>query len=145
MKIYWKPFTAEEEAILVNAIADAEKGTSAEIRVHADRYCKSDPVNKAVNIFKKLEMDKTEARNGVLIYISIEDKKFAIIGDKGINELVPPGFWESTRDLMLNEIKLNHVVAGIKKGIEEAGKQLAVFFPWESGDKNELSNDISYG
>lgn len=143
--MFWKPFTLEQEAEIVEAIGLAEKKTSAELRVHADRYCKSDPINKAANVFKRLKMNRTEDKNGVLIYISIEDKKFAIIGDAGINELVPENFWESTRDEMLVEFKRDNMVGGIKKGIEEAAEQLAKHFPYKANDKNELSNDISYG
>lgn len=145
MELFWKPFTADEEARLVAAIAEAEKRTSAEIRVHADRYCKSDAVNKAANLFKKLKMNETDDKNGVLIYISIEDRKFAIIGDSGINEKVPADFWQSTRDDMLSEIKNNNLVAGIIKGIDEAAEQLAKYFPPDGSDNNQLSNEISYG
>lgn len=145
MELFWKPFSAEEEAQLVAAISEAEKITSAEIRVHADRYCKNDAVNKAANLFRKLKMNETEEKNGVLIYISMEDRKFAILGDSGINEKVPENFWQSTRDDMLSEIKQHNVVAGIIKGIEEAAEQLAKYFPSGNSNHNELSNEISYG
>ena len=143
--MFWKPFNPEQEAEIVKAISLAEKQTSAELRVHADRYCKGDPVNKAANVFKRLKMNRTEERNGVLIYISVLDHKFAIIGDAGINDKVLPDFWETTRDKMLLEFKKGNLVEGIIKGIEEAAIQLAKHFPLKSDDKNELSNDISYG
>jgi uncharacterized membrane protein len=143
--MFWKPFTPEQEAEIVEAIGFAEKRTSAELRVHADKYCKSDAGNKAANVFKQLKMNRTEDRNGVLIYISVLDRKFSIIGDAGINEKVPADFWQSTRDKMLVKFKNDELVAGIKQGIEEAAEQLAIHFPYKSNDKNELSNDISYG
>ena len=143
--MFLKPFTPEQEAEIVEAIGFAEKRTSAELRVHADKYCKSDAGNKAANVFKQLKMNRTEERNGVLIYISVLDSKFSIIGDAGINEKVPADFWQSTRDKMLVKFKNDELVAGIKQGIEEAAEQLAIHFPYKSNDKNELSNDISYG
>lgn len=145
MELFWKPFSAEEEARLVASIVEAEKLTSAEIRVHADRYCKNDPVNKAANLFKKLKMDETEEKNGVLIYISIEDRKFAIIGDVGINNKVETDFWQSTRDKMLEAIRSKDLVTGIIIGIDEAALQLAKHFPPGDSDRNELTNEISYG
>lgn len=143
--MFWKPFTPEQEAEIVEAIGTAEKLTSAELRVHADKYCKSDAGNKAANVFKRLKMNRTEDRNGVLIYISVLDHKFAIIGDAGINEKVPNDFWESTRDKMLVKFQSGELVAGIKQGISEAADQLSKHFPYKADDKNELSNDISYG
>jgi uncharacterized membrane protein len=143
--MFWKPFTPEQEAEIVEAIGLAEKRTSAELRVHADKYCKSDAGNKAANVFKRLKMNRTEDRNGVLIYISVLDHKFSIIGDAGINEKVSADFWESTRDKMLGEFQKGELVSGIKRGIEEAAGQLAKHYPYKSDDKNELSNDISYG
>jgi uncharacterized membrane protein len=89
-------------------------------------------------------MHKTELRNGVLFYIAIEDHKFSIIGDQGINEKVPSDFWESTRDLMLNYFKQGEFLKGICQGIEKAGEQLKSHFPFQSDDTNELSNDISF-
>ena len=82
----WRPFSKEEELKITNAIAQAEHGTSGEIRVHVDRYCKNDPLLKAQNLFVHLKMNATELSNGVIIYVSIDDKQVAIYGDKGINK-----------------------------------------------------------
>ncbi len=145
MALFWKPFSADEEKHLVEVVAAVEKTTSAEIRVHVDRYCKGDPMLKAVNVFSHLKMDQTEDRNGVLIFVALDDRKFAIYGDEGINQKVPDGFWESTRDHMLAEFQDGHMVEGISKGLTEAGSQLAKHFPVNPDDTNELSNEISYG
>lgn len=125
------------------AIRLAELQTAGEIRVHIDKKCKSNPVERAVEIFQQLKMHKTKDRNGVLIYLSFEDSKLAIIGDEGINKLVPSDFWESTKNIMIAAFKKNEFTQGICFAISEAGKQLACFFPLKENDKNELSNEIS--
>lgn len=125
------------------AIRLAELQTGGEIRVHIDNKCKSNPVERAVIIFQQLKMHKTKDRNGVLIYLSFEDSKLAIIGDEGINKLVPLDFWESTKNTMIAAFKKQEFTQGICSAISEAGKQLACFFPLKENDKNELSNEIS--
>ncbi|MCB9251122.1 MAG: TPM domain-containing protein [Flavobacteriales bacterium] len=140
----WRPFSEQDEQRLMDAISEAESDTSGEIRVHIDRYCKTDPLLKAKNLFVKLEMNNTERSNGVLFYISVEDKKFAIFGDKGINEKVEDNFWTSTVMLMTEHFKQNNLVGGICAGVLEAGKRLKVHFPIQDDDTNELSNEITY-
>lgn len=141
----WRPFNQAEEHQIVSSIVEAEKLTSGEIKVHVDKWCKTDPVYKAQNVFHHLKMDETQARNGVLIYVALKEHKISIIGDVGIHELVGPGFWNNTMDHMLQEIKSKGVVEGICAGIDDAAKLLATHFPAKDDDKDELSNDISYG
>lgn len=88
--------TADKQEIQ-EAIRLAELQTAGEIRVHIDKKCKSNPVERAIKIFQQLKMHQTNDRNGVLIYLAFEDAKLAIIGDEGINKLVPLDFWESTK------------------------------------------------
>jgi len=133
----------EDKALIEAAIAEAELKTSGEIRVHVDKACDLDPVQRAISIFEELKMHETELRNGVLIYIAFSTKKLAIIGDKGINELVPSHFWDSTRDKMISFFKRDEFSNGIIAAIEEAGNQLKKYFPRQEGDINELSNEIS--
>ncbi len=140
----WRPFTKAEELHITEAVADAEKGTSGEIRVHIDRYCKTDPLLKAQNLFHHLKMDETELHNGVILYVSIDDKKVAIYGDKGINEKVELDFWDITLGHMTEEFKNGNIMAGIVAGITDAGKRLKQYFPVADDDKNELTNEISY-
>jgi len=90
-------------------------------------------------------MHKTELSNGVLIYVSIDDHQLVILGDKGINDVVPKGFWESTKDEIINQFKKNNYKQGLVNGILEAGKQLKQHFPFQSDDTNELDNEISKG
>lgn len=138
-------FSASERQRIVEAIGRAEKMTSGEIRVHVEARCPAAVLDRATDVFHKLEMQKTVLRNGVLIYLAWEDRKLAIIGDKGINEVVPPDFWDTTVEKMTTLFREQKYVDGVVHGIAEAGSQLTKYFPYYKGDKNELSNDISEG
>ena len=135
--------TASEKEEIQESIRLAELKTSGEIRVHIDKKCDSDPFEKAVAIFNKLKMYETHERNGVLIYISFSDRKLAIIGDEGINNVVPTDFWESTKNELIFRFKRNEFAQGIIDAVTEAGKQLKQYFPVKLDDKNELSNEIT--
>ena len=135
--------TASEKEEIQEGIRLAELKTSGEIRVHIDKKCNSDPFEKAITIFNKLKMYQTQDRNGVLIYISFSDRKLAIIGDEGINSVVPTDFWESTKNELIFRFKRNEFAQGIIDAVNEAGKQLQQYFPVKSDDKNELSNEIT--
>jgi uncharacterized membrane protein len=135
--------TASEKEEIQESIRLAELKTSGEIRVHIDKKCDSDPFEKAVSVFNKLKMYETHERNGVLIYISFSDRKLAIIGDEGINNVVPSDFWESTKNELIFRFKRNEFAQGIIDAVTEAGKQLQQYFPVKSDDKNELSNEIT--
>lgn len=135
--------TASEKEEIQECIRLAELKTSGEIRVHIDKKCDSDPFEKAVTIFNKLKMYQTRDRNGVLIYISFSDRKLAIIGDEGINSVVPTDFWKSTKNELIFRFKRNEFAQGIIDVVNEAGKQLQQYFPVKSDDKNELSNEIT--
>lgn len=135
--------TASEKEEIQESIRLAELKTSGEIRVHIDKKCDSDPFEKAVTIFNKLKMYQTRDRNGVLIYISFSNRKLAIIGDEGINNVVPTDFWESTKNELIFSFKRNEFAQGIIDAVNEAGKQLQQYFPVKSDDKNELSNEIT--
>lgn len=138
-------FTGEQKKQIVEAIEAAELNTSGEIRVHIDSNCKEKNVlDRASKIFALLKMHKTELRNGVLIYLSINDHKFAIIGDSGINSKVEDNFWENTKDAMLEKFKEGNIVEGLITGISLAGQQLKTLFPYQLDDVNELKNDISF-
>ena len=137
-------FRDTEEEQIRQAIEAAEKNTSGEIRLSVEKHCKEDPLDRAANYFHKIGMDKTALRNGVLIYIAIEDHKFAIIGDSGINQVVPDDFWDTTKEAMLSHFKAGNIVQGLITGINMAGEKLKQFFPYNDDDKNELSDDISY-
>ena len=136
------PFQEEE---IIDAIRSAEKDTSGEIRVHIEKYTEKDPFERAKEVFHFLNMDETEKQNGVLFYVAVDDKKFSILGDKGINKVVPDTFWDSVRDLVLARFKKGDYTNGLKLGIIEAGNKLKQFFPYQKDDNNELHDSISLG
>jgi uncharacterized membrane protein len=139
-------FTSQQKESIVNSIKKAESNCSGEIRVHIERKCKGDdPIKRSKEIFEKLRMHETDLRNGVLFYISLDDHKFAIIGDKGINDVTPENFWDEIKSEMLVYLKQNNIVAALEKGIVMAGKALKEKFPLGRNDENELNDDISFG
>ena len=140
-----KFFNAEEKAQIKAAIEGAERNTSGEIRLHMDNRCKIDVRDCAAWWFRKLEMHKTELRNGVLFYMAVEDKKFAILGDAGINAKTPDDFWDNIKETVLGHFKEGAFAEGLVKGITMAGEQLKEHFPYQSDDINELSDEISFG
>ena len=140
-----KFFTNEQQLAIQKAIADAEHATSGEVRVHIDDECKGDVLDVAADVFHKLKMNKTELRNGVLFYLAVSNRKFAILGDKGINQKVPENFWDNIKDTMLQHFKQQQFTEGLCKGIEMAGEKLKSHFPLQSDDKNELNDEISFG
>jgi uncharacterized membrane protein len=138
-------FTSDQQQAIQLAIANAEHNTSGEVRVHIDEKCKGDVLDCAANHFKRMEMHKTKLNNGVLFYLAVVDQKFAILGDKGINEKVPADFWDNIRDQMLQHFKKQQFTEGLCKGIEMAGEKLKLHFPYQADDINELSDEISFG
>jgi uncharacterized membrane protein len=143
MKKNW--ISEGEEKALVQAIEEAERMTSGEIRIHIEAICKEDVLDRAASVFAELNMHRTQLRNGVLIYLAIDSRKFAIIGDGGINAVVPEGFWDATKYKMQEFFSRKEFAAGLIYGATEAGKHLKAHFPFQRNDNNELSNEISYG
>lgn len=137
--------TKAEEEEVVEAIRLAEKNTSGEIRVHLEKETTMAPIERAVVVFHELKMENTKDRNGVIIYVAVNSKKFAIYGDKGINEKVATDFWDSTRDIMIAHFKNGRNKQALVDGIFEAGAQLKTHFPYATDDIDELSNEISKG
>ena len=137
--------TKAEEAEVVEAIRLAEKNTSGEIRVHLEKETSIAPIERAVEVFYELGMDTTQLRNGVIIYVAVKSRKFAIYGDQGINDKVEDDFWDCTKDIMVNHFKTGNNVQALVEGIHNAGEQLKKYFPFEVDDTDELSNEISKG
>ena len=137
--------TKAEEQEIVEAIGIAEKNTSGEIRVHIEKENTIAPLDRAMEVFRNLNMENTQERNGVIIYVAVKSKNFAIYGDKGINEKVADDFWDSTKDVMQNHFKNGNFKQGLIDGILKAGEQLKTHFPYQDNDKDELSNEISKG
>jgi uncharacterized membrane protein len=137
-------FTKDQQLQILSSVKTAEESTSGEIKVHIETTCTGDVLDRTAWIFKKLGMHKTALRNGVLFYLAIEDKKFAIIGDAGINTRVPEGFWENIKDLMEINFREGKFTEGLSAGIILAGEQLKTHFPHQENDINELSDEISF-
>jgi uncharacterized membrane protein len=135
----------EQQSAIIQAIVDAERATSGEIRVHLENSCNGDVLDCAAHVFKKLKMHKTALRNGVLIYLAVNNRKFAILGDAGINAKVPEDFWNQVKETMTAEFAKGDFTTGLTQGIRMAGEKLRAYFPVMTNDKNELSNEISFG
>ncbi len=135
--------TKEEEAEVVEAIRIAEKNTSGEIRVHLEKKTDLPPLDRAVEVFHQLNMTETQDRNGVIFYVAVKSKQFAIYGDENINMKVNADFWNSTRDIMTSHFKKGENKLALVNGITKAGEKLKHYFPYTRDDKNELSDDIS--
>lgn len=137
--------TTKEEEEIVQAIRQAERSTSGEIRVHIEKTTEVSHYERALEVFQMLKMFNTQQRNGVLIYIAVDDHKFVIYGDEGINAVVPTNFWETTKEAIQNQFKQGNFKQGIIDGVLKAGKELKAHFPWTTDDEDELSNEISKG
>jgi uncharacterized membrane protein len=138
-------FTQEDKDRIRAAILKAELDTSGEIRVHIENHCKGDVLDRAAFLFDYLKINQTEQRNGVLFYLAVKDRRFAILGDIGINEVVEEHFWEEIKQLMAEHFKLGDFTKGLELGIERAGQKLKKHFPYHSDDINELSDELSFG
>jgi len=137
-------FTKEQQYQILDAVKEAETATSGEIRVHIETSCTEDVLDRAAWVFKKLGMHKTADRNGVLFYLAVSDRKFAIIGDAGINSKVPAGFWDEIKELLLKKFREAKFTEGLSEGIVLAGTHLKSHFPYSKDDVNELSDEISF-
>ena len=137
-------FSKEQQSRILSSVKEAEKDTSGEIRVHIESSCKEDVLDRAAWVFDKLGMKKTAERNGVLFYLAVKDKKFAIIGDAGIHAKVPAGFWDEISALLQKNFRESRFTEGLSDGISLAGKQLKTHFPHKKDDVNELPDEISF-
>lgn len=139
-------FNAGQQSHILAAIREAEKETSGEIKIYIERECPEvDALERARVVFDQLGLEKTKERNAVLFYLAYEDHKFAVLGDKGIYERTKQDFWNTTKDLLASHFVRGHFSEGFCLGIEEAGRQLKRYFPYQSDDVNELPDDIVFG
>lgn len=135
----------EQQAEIIQAIKEAELGTSGEIRVHIESHCEGHPIERSKVLFFQLGMHQTDLQNGVLVYLAVKDRKFSIIGDKGIDANVPLEFWETIRDEMRPLLAKEAYGSGLALGVRRIGEALAIYFPYQREDLNELSDELSYG
>ncbi len=139
-------FLSKEEILQVEAsIASAELLTSGEIRVHIDKKCRENVLDSAAHRFAVLKMHRTKLRNGVLIYIAYEDRKFAVIGDVGINTKVPENFWNDVCQMLQDNFRNGKFCSGICNAVMLCGEKLKEYFPVQENDENELSNEVTFG
>ncbi len=137
-------FNEDEQQRIKEAVQAAEKNTSGEVRICVEKTCSEEVLDRAAKYFYQLDMHKTKLRNGVLIYLATTDRKFAIIGDAGINQKVPVDFWDQTKVKMVEQFKQGNLVEGVITGIVKAGEQLKSYFPYQTDDINELPDDVSF-
>lgn len=147
-KIYLKKaldfLKKEDKKSISEAIAKAESGTSGEIRVHiTGEKDINDCMNEAKKWFYRLKMFKTKDKNGILLFIAPNARKFAIYGDDGINRVIGDDFWQNVKKNIENSFREEKYVEGIIKAVYSVGEVLKKFFPIKPDDKNELSNDIT--
>jgi uncharacterized membrane protein len=142
-----KFFSAEEEAKIVDAIRDAEKQTSGEVRLYVESKCRFvDPLDRAAEIFLHLKMNETENRNAVLIYIATVHQQLAVFADEGIFKKAGQQFWNNAVHKMIGEFRKENYAEGLIEIIYKTGQLLKTHFPYDAvTDKNELPDDIVFG
>ncbi len=129
---------------VARAVADAERVTSAEIRVHFDHRCGGDPMARAIELFGRFGMHQTALRNGVLIYIAVQDRKLAVIGGTGIHERVGQVYWRGVVELLVGHLRAERPRDGLLAAVRAVGEALCRHFPRSADDRNELSDDVSF-
>ena len=140
-------FTPEQQAQMVEAIKEAEKNTNGEVRLYVEGKCAYvNPVDRAQEIFFKLQMDKTRDRNAVLLYMAFDDHQLALFADEGIYTRLGKAYWDAEVKKIISEIKKDHLVEGICSVITDVGDALTAEFPYDRAvDKNELPDEIIFG
>lgn len=137
--------TKAERTRVAQAIGEAERLTSGEVRVHLDDHIEDEVMDHAAFVFEELAMQRTRDRNGVLIYIAVADRRVAVIGDTGINERVPPGFWTDVVGVLKLHFVAGRHADGLVEAVHMVAAKLQQYFPLRHDDSDELSNEVSIG
>lgn len=145
MEVIENYFLESDKNVIITAIREAESYTSAEIKVHIEKSCPGDVLERADQVFNELDMENTKLNNGVLIYLAVEQKTFAIIGDKGISEKVQNLHWGDIKDHMKARFQAEEIVLGITDGVRMITNLLMNHFPSCENEINEISDEISFG
>jgi uncharacterized membrane protein len=128
---------------IVAAIAAAEERTSGEIRVFVSRQNPENALDVANKWFKKLKMDETPDRNGVLILVAPRAHKFAVVGDTGIHAKCGNPFWLQVVEMMQSHFKNEKYTDALVVAIGRLGELLAAHFPPQAaGRTNRLPGSI---
>jgi len=135
--------TDEQEKRVIEAIRQAESGTTAEICVHLRKKCKKDVLVEAQTYFKKLKLDRTRQKNAVLIFVALEDRRFAVVGDRGIHEKVRDAFWESVRDLLGDRFRAGDIAGGLAAAARCIGEEAKKNFPAAGKHFNQLPDTVT--
>ena len=140
-------FTAEEQQLIIDAIHNAERMTSGEVRVFVESKCSyMDAIDRAAELFFQLEMQKTDDRNAVLVYVAMKDRQLAVFGDEGIHNKVGNEYWSTEVKKMISNFNRENYAAGIAEVVKDIGVALTKNFPFNNDtDKNELPDDIVFG
>ena len=140
-------FTAEEQQLIIEAIQNAERMTSGEVRVFVESKCSyMDAIDRAAELFFQLEMQKTDDRNAVIVYVAMKDRQLAVFGDEGIHKKVGNEYWNNAVHKMISNFNRENYAAGISEVVKDIGEALTKNFPFNNDtDKNELPDDIVFG
>lgn len=130
----------------MQAIREAERMSSGEIRVYVESRCQyMDALDRAKEIFGRLQMHQTKQRNGVLLYLALKDRQFAILGDEGIHRKVGNHFWEAERAVLKKAFRAGAFAEGIAQCVRSVGNSLQQYFPYQDDDEDELPDDLVFG
>ena len=140
-------FTAEEQQLIIESIRNAERMTSGEVRVFVESKCSyMDAIDRAAELFFQLEMQKTDDRNAVLLYVAMKDRQLAVFGDEGIHKKVGNEYWNNEVRKMITDFNRENYAAGISEVVKDIGEALTKNFPFNNEtDKNELPDDLVFG
>src|SRR6478609_3789956 len=140
-------FTAEEQQLIIEAVQNAERMTSGEVRVFVESKCSyMDAIDRAAELFFKLQMQETKDRNAVLVYVAMKDRQLAVFGDEGIHKKVGDEYWNTEMKKMISNFNRENYAAGIAEVVKDIGTALTKNFPFNNDtDKNELPDDIVFG
>lgn len=97
---------------------------------------------RALRAFQELELYRTQDRTGVLILVSLLERRVQVLADTGINARVKPGAWNHVLEIVLAGIRGKDLCSGLCDAIVKCGEILAAEFPIQSGDRNELADDL---
>lgn len=140
-------FSEEDTRLIVKAIRHAEQRTSGEVRVYVESRCRfMDAMDRAAEIFFSLQMEKTEQRNAVLVYVALKDRQLAVFGDEGIHKKTGTAYWNKVVSEMLTSFNKNNYAEGVGNCVIQIGEALQQHFPFDKEtDKNELPDTIVFG
>ena len=138
-------FNKSNQEVIEEAIKEAERATSGEIRLHVEEHCNKNVLDRAAEVFSALEMHQTKERNGVLFYLAIKSKQFAIIGDVGINRKMEDHHWGEIKDHLVSRFKNDEYILGLKEAILMTGIRMKDVFPAMGNEENQLMDSISFG